>query len=219
MTDDANESRPGDDGPAGDGPASDESTDDSPVEWPVELRGVTESVVATRGPNGKWNFAALGLHAGEPVTARTWGATRTRHNFREHGEGVVQFVPDPVVFAESALSILERSNPVHPSAAAWVRVATERVDAGNSGGTEWAEWALAPMEAAVVSRTVPTTNRGYGAVIEATVAASRLDVDAHDTDALTERLDYFAGVVETCGGERERAAMARVGELSAWSVE
>ena len=184
--------------------------------WPVALRGVTETVVATLGPNGQWNFAALGLHAGDPVTARTWGATRTRRNFREKGEGVVQFLADPVVFTESALSILERPSPTHPAADAWVRVAVERVDGGESGGTSWAEWELTPVESRVDAERVPTTNRGYGAVIEATVAASRLDVDAYDTDELRDRLDYFEGVVDTCGGERDREAMRMVRDLTAW---
>ena len=192
-------------------------TDPQGVEWPVELRGVTESVVATLGPNERWNFAALGLHAGEPVTARTWGRTRTRRNFHEEGEGVVQFLRDPLVFVESALSIHERPTPIHPSADAWARVSVEHVDGGESGGTEWAEWELTPVETGVENRTVPTTNRGYGAVIEATVAASRLDVETYDTDELRGRLEYLAEVVETCGGPRERVAMARISEHTVWS--
>ena len=183
------------------------------VEWPVELDGVTETVVATYGPNERWNFAALGTHAGDPATARTWGATRTRRNFREEAEGVVQFIHDPVAFTECALSIHERDSPTHPTAAAWARVAVEPIENGTSGDTEWVEWKLVPTESAVVSRTVPTTNRGYGAVIEATVAASRLGVPTYDTDELRERLAFFREVVETCGGEREREAMARLDEL------
>lgn len=189
------------------------------TEWPVSLRGVTESVVATRGPNGAWNFAALGLHAGETVTARTWGATRTRHNFHEQSEGFVQFLSDPVVFTESALSILERASPVHPAANAWARVTVEQVGNGESGDTHWEAWALTPLETAIESRTVPTTNRGYGAVIEATVVASRLSVDAYVTDELHDRLDDLKGVVETCGGEREREAMAHIADLTTWHPE
>jgi hypothetical protein len=194
-------------------------TDSRAAEWPVEIRGVTESVVATLGPNGKWNFAALGIHADEPVTARTWGRTRTWRNFHEEGGGVVQFLCDPLVFAESALSIHERDSPVHPSANAWAHIMVESVDRGESDGTEWEQWELTPVEADVERRTVPTTNRGYGALIEATVAASRLDVLAYDTDELRERLDYFAEVVETCGGEREREAMARIAKHTAWTPE
>ncbi|WP_336364136.1 DUF447 domain-containing protein [Halalkalicoccus salilacus] len=184
--------------------------------WPVELRGVTESIVATLGPNGRWNLAALGLFAGEPVTSRTWGNTRTRRNFHREGEGYVQFTRDPVDFVEAALDIYERDEPVLPSADARVRVGVERVDAGEDGDTRWEEWAHTPVESAIERRVVPTTNRGCNAVIEATVAASRLGVEVYDDAVLEERLAHLEGVAERCGGEREREAMARLRGLSAW---
>ena len=184
--------------------------------WPVDLRGVTESVVTTLGPNGRWNAAALGLFEGEPVTARTWGNTRTRRNFHRQGEGYVQFVDDPVVFAEAACSIREVDEPVLESAAAWARVDVERIDSGTDDGTEWEEWSLEPAESAVVRRTVPTIDRGFGAVIEATVAASRLGVSGYDDERLRERLEYCAAVVERAGDDREREALERVHEHSSW---
>lgn len=184
------------------------------ADWPVELRGVTETVVTTLGPNGRWNAAALGVHAGEPATARTWGNTRTRRNFRREGRGHVQFTRDPLCFVEAALSIHEVDNPVLESADAWVEVDAERIDAGESGGTRWEEWTLVPVDSGIVREVVPTINRGHGAVIEATVAASRLGVSAYDQSQLRARLDYLEDVARTCGGERERAAMDRLLELS-----
>jgi len=200
-------------------------------DWPVELRGVTESVVTTLGPNDRWNVAALGLHApesgdgsgggtdgneverrSEPVTARTWGRTRTWRNFTERGGGYVQFTVDPVDFAEAALTIRETDEPVLASADAWARVEVDERDSGTDGGTEWVEWTLAPVESAVERERVPTTNRGYYAVVEATVAVSRLDVPDYDTAALLDRIQYFERVVERCGGEPERAAFAIVRE-------
>jgi hypothetical protein len=178
-------------------------------DWPVALRGVTESVVTTRGPNDRWNVAALGLHAPdgeEAVTATTWGRTRTWRNFGERGGGYVQFTVDAVDFAEAALTIREEDDPVLDSADAWAEVSVDRCDGGEEGGTQWVEWALEPVETAVERERVATTNRGYYAVVEATVAASRLDVDAYDREELLGRLRYFADVVERCGGERERAA-------------
>lgn len=191
-------------------------TDGPDTEWPVDLAGVTESVVTTLGPNELWNVAALGLHEPAddgPVTATTWGRTRTWRNFSERGEGYVQFTRDPVDFAEAALSIREESEPVLDSADAWVRATVERRDEGEDGDTQWVEWALVPVESSVERRAVPTTNRGHAAVVEATVAASRLDVPAYDRDAILERLAYFESVVETAGSERERAAFDRVREL------
>ena len=187
--------------------------------WPVTLRGVTESVVTTEGPNGRWNVAALGLHAGDgadgdrQVTGRTYGRTRTRRNFEARGEGYVQFTRDPVDFTEAALAVREESDPLLASADAWVRVAVTEVSTTEEGATSVVTWALDPVETGVERETVPTTNRGFGAVVELTVAASRLGVDAYDQAELRERLAYFADVVETCGGPREREALARAREL------
>ncbi len=209
-------------GSGGDSVGSGDAATDDPPEWPVELRGVTESVVTTRGPEGRWNVAALGLHAVEdpsgdessPVTARTWGETRTRRNFRREGGGYVQFVRDPVLFVEAALSVTERSDPVLVAADAWVEVAVERVATGESGGTDWAEWVLRPVDVEVEREVVPTVNRGFNAVVEATVAASRLDVAAYDREELVDRLEFLGTVVESCGGLEERRAFERLRELS-----
>ncbi|WP_121744746.1 DUF447 domain-containing protein [Natronorubrum halophilum] len=206
MTDDRSRST--------DGPDADPA-----AEWPVTLSGVTESVVATLGPNDRWNVAALGLFAGDadtPVTARTWGNTRTRRNFHRRGEGYVQFVDDPVVFADAALSIVEREEPILESANAWARVAVERIGSGTDERTEWERWALRPIDADVETETVPTIDRGFGAVVEATVAASRLEVSGYDETRLRERLEHYASVVDRAGGPREREALERVREHSAW---
>lgn len=202
----------------GDDPESGEWTpeDDAPEGWPVPLRGVTESVIATKGPNGLWNVAALGLHAGDPVTARTYGNTRTRRNFERRGGGVVQFVADPRAFVDAALSIREEPDPVLPSADAWVEVEAAFVGDHEEGGTTIREWELTPGESEVVRAGATTINRGFGAVVEATVAASRLGVAGVDDADLRDRLDVLASVVERCGGAREREAMARVAEYADW---
>jgi hypothetical protein len=190
--------------------------DDGPAQWPVELRGVTETVVTTLGPNDLWNVAALGVHAGDPATATTWGRTRTWRNFTERGGGYVQFTPDPVDFAEAAMTVREEDDPVLSSADAWAEVEVERRDSGEEGDTQWVEWTLEPVDSAVERERPATINRGYYAVIEATVAASRLGVTAYDQAALRERLEYFGTVVEKCGGERDREAMGVVREQAEW---
>lgn len=181
-------------------------------DWPVELRGVTESIVTTLGPNGRWNVAALGLFAGDPVTARTWGRTRTRRNFEAHGDGYVQFTRDPVDFVDAACSITERPRPILESADAWVGVDVEALDDGSTDGTEWIQWAIRPRETTVERRVVPATNRGYNAIVEATVVASRLDLEAYDREMLHERLAHLVDVVERCGGPREQEALDHLRE-------
>jgi hypothetical protein len=192
--------------------------------WPAAWDGVAESVTTTLGPNDRWNVAALGLKAPEggvdrgdspadPVTARTWGRTRTWRNFTERGGGYVQFIRDPV---EAACSVREESDPVLDSAAAWAEVSAEAVDSGTEGDTEWTEWALTVDEARVAVESVPVVSRGHAAVVEATVAASRLDVPGYDAGELRDRIRFFESVVESAGGERERAAWARFDALVEW---
>lgn len=192
------------------------------ADWPVALRGVTESVVTTLGPNDRWNVAALGLRAPDDagttnaVTARTWGNTRTRRNFHRRGGGVVQFVSDPRDFVDAALTVREEDDAVLDSADAWVEVRAGRVDAGESSGTRWDEWELLPVECEVRREYVPTINRGFNAVVDATVAASRLSLDAYEEAALFDRLAYFAETVAKCGGPAEREAFARIDEATGW---
>ncbi|MBP2250971.1 hypothetical protein J2754_001292 [Halarchaeum solikamskense] len=183
------------------------------TEWPVSLRGVTESVVATEGPNDRWNVAALGLHAGDVVTAETWGRTRTRRNFERTGVGNVCFTRDPRFFVEAAIAVCETDEPTFPEADARVRVDVTRREAAERDGTPWASWALEPTAVTVSEERVPLTNRGFAAVIEATVAASRLGVDAYDDAVLRRRLEHATAVARRCGGPAERDAIDRVHDL------
>jgi len=198
--------------------------------WPAGWGGVAESVVTTRGPNDRWNVAALGLHAPEggvtageqpddPVTARTWGRTRTWRNFTERGRGYVQFTRDPVDFVEAACTVREEPDPVLDSADAWTEVTAEERDSGTEGDTTWTDWTLRVTDSAVVRETVPTVSRGHGAVVEATVAASRLGVAGFDDDTLRDRIRFFESVVESAAGARERAAWTRFDELVDWREE
>jgi hypothetical protein len=181
--------------------------------------------VPTLGPNDRWNVAALGLHAPDggvtpgtstPVEAVTWGRTRTRGNFHRRGGGVVQFVSDPRDFVDAALTVREEDDPVLDSADAWARLSAESVDTGVEGDTRWERWRLTP-ETGVVRRRRPfTINRAFYAVVDATVAASRLDVPDYDTDALLDRLAYFASVVDRCGGAAEREAFERLDRETGW---
>lgn len=205
----------------GDGNESDSPVDDGDRRegWPVTLDGVTETLVATRGPNGRWNVAALGLFgegidrgSSRSATARTWGRTRTRGNFRREGGGYVEFPTDPVAFVSGALSVVEREDPLSGSAAAWVRVSATAVETGREGGTEWEEWKLTPLEGRVRERRVPTIRRGFAACVEASVAASRLGVSGYDERELRERIERCEEVVARAGTDRDREAMALVSE-------
>lgn len=237
--DDGDADRSGGDAPerSGDGdvyqPSAGTPPDGEPAaSWPVALAGVTETVVATRGPNGRWNHAALGIEPagvelaggeerggeerGDAATARTWGRTRTRRNLEECGEAYVQFGRDPIDFVTAALEVHETDEPILARTAAWVRVEATTIDRAEENGTEVVTWRLEPAEAAVRGRAVPTLERGRSAVVEATVAASRLDVDAYEEAKLRKRIAWLGDVVERCGSERDVAAFERIDEIVGW---
>ena len=191
--------------------------------WPeqLHLRGVTESIIATRGPNDSWNLAALGLRAPSVdetgagrVTARTWGDTRTARGFSDRSEGIAQFVQDPRVFVDAALSVCERDSPIHPRAYAWVELRAELLAEGSEDGTRWVDWGLEPTESTVRDSPLPVVNRGHAAVIEATVAVSRLGVEGYDREELLGRLQWLRSVVERAGGSQEREAYDRLEEYA-----
>ena len=184
------------------------------TDWPADWDGVAETVVTTRGPNDRWNVAALGVHAGDPATARTWGRTRTWRNFRERGRGYVQFTRDPVDFVEAACSVREEDDPILDSASAWVEVRVAQTDAGEEDGTTWVDWELRVEASEVRERAVPTVSRAHAAVVEATVAASRLGVAGYDDETLRERIAFCESVVERAGGERDHEAWRRFETLT-----
>jgi Uncharacterized conserved protein len=128
-----------------------------------------------------------------------------------------QFTADPREFVDAALTIHEEPEPVLPNAEAWVEVSAVAVETGDDEGTEWERWELSPTDTGTVEREGPRTiNRGFYAVVDATVAASRLDVAAFDTDTLLNRLAYFETVVEKTGGPRERAAFETLSAETEW---
>jgi hypothetical protein len=205
--------------------------------WPARIEGVIETVIATNGPNGRWNQAALGISPGDdrsrieagqatPATARTYGRTRTRRNLAAGRQAYVQFTRDPVDFVEAALSVFETDAPILASADAWTEVRAERTDRSEEHGTEVLSWSVAPIAAAVRQPTgvpagdrsgsVPTINRGRSAAIEATVPASRLDVEGYDGGDLLQRLSWLEEVVEAAGDERARVAFRRIDEHVGW---
>lgn len=183
-------------------------------DWPTPLEGVTETVVTTLTPSGGWNAAALGLHGGSPVTARTWGQTRTRVAFERDGTGVIQFTTDSLTFVRAALTIHEVEEPVLAAADAWVWVEATRTASGSSAGTEWVEWRLDPLASRVRRRRVAGIRRARGAVVEASVAASRLDVEGFDRSELLATIERCGEVVERTGDARDRQAMSIVMETA-----
>lgn len=194
--------------------------------WPVGLAGVTETIVATRGPDGAWNQAALGIEPADAASveagttsaglAHTFGRTRTRRNFTAGRAAYVQFTVDPVDFVEAALGDFETDAPILEATGAWAEVDPVEQSRHTDRGTSIVAWSLRPRGSRVRAQSVPTLSRGRSAVVEGTVAASRLDVEGYDDGALLERLQRLEAVVERTGDARSQAAFDRIDDLAHW---
>lgn len=182
--------------------------------WPLDLRGVTETVVTTPAGDGTHRVAALGIHAGDPVWARTYGGSETHANLQDSGRCVVHFTRDPTLVVEAALGDRSVADP-HLDTPARVEVRAREIDRGEAGDTAWTEWALDPENATVERRAVPRIERAVGAIVEAAVAASRLGVPGSDREQLLARIAWADSVVDSCGDQRARAAMRRLHDLRA----
>lgn len=191
--------------------------DGQPVEtWPIELAGVVESIIATEQPDGTWHHAAMGIEAADQptvATGRTWGETCTARSLRRTDHAVIQFLTDPLVFVEAALGTYRTTAPISTASSAWVQATVTEQATGRTNGTGWTDWQFAPHRGDIREQHVTTVRRGHGAVIDATVAASRLAVPSYDTDRLWERIDYARTVVDRCGNDREQQAVRRLLEL------
>lgn len=194
--------------------------------WPVGLAGVTETIVATRGPDGDWNQAALGIEPDDAASietgdtsaalAHTFGRTRTRRNFTAGRAAYVQFTIDPVDVVEAALGVFETDEPILEATGAWTRVEPVEQSRRTERGTSIVDWSLTPRGTKVRERSVPTLSRARGAVVEATIAASRLDVEGYDDGVLRERLHRLETIVERTADARTRGAFDRIDDLAGW---
>ena len=79
-------------------------------------------------------------------------------------------------------------------------------------GEDFFEFKLKVQAAKVNRKGVRAINRGLNAIIEATILATRLKVNENDTkegqkQRILREIAYYEGIVEKCGGEREKEAM------------
>jgi uncharacterized protein len=171
---------------------------------------ILETIVTTLDGEGRPNFAPMGVEWGEEeIVLKPYRETTTFRNLDQVGEAVVNVVDDVLYFVKSALS-----SPLFPSAPAVV-VRGVVLDAACS----WRELrvrerdtsaARARFSCGVVHRGVRREflgyNRARGAVIEATILATRTRILP-----IGEILDEYRRlqvVVDKTSGPGEREAMS-----------
>jgi len=170
-------------------------------------------IFTTISPDGIPNAAPIGLHMKDGrFFARIYNS-KTLENILSNKAAASNIVDDPFLFVESALSDTNPDNfdliggfPVLKNALGWI-IFNCKIRMGETISVV----ELTPVDAQIKHRQIHPINRGFNAVIEATVEATRYVV-MHDKKSL-DRIEYYDTIVHKCGGPREKDAMKLLFDL------
>ncbi len=173
---------------------------------------IIESILTSRDPAGRINFAPMGVVWGEErITIKPYRETTTFRNLEASGEAVVNLMDDVFVFAQAALGTA--TFPAVPAAAvdgvvlrdacSWREVRVVEADTAGERGR---------FTCKVVHRGFRREflgfNRARNAVLEATILATRTRL--LPIDEILQQLAHLQVAVDKTAGPREAEAMAWV---------
>jgi hypothetical protein len=165
--------------------------------------GINEIIGITFGE--KINTAPLGVIVEDPnsIYAKVkLYPSHTRENLIRNPILWVNVTVDPIVFTISSFDDLDEywfeslNPPVIKNSLAWCKFDVDFKDDHVD---------LKLLDGGVLKREFRTVNRGFNALIEALVHATRY-LSFDDTEFL-KRVEYYCEIVEKCGGEREKEAV------------
>jgi len=178
--------------------------------------GITEVIATTRSDSGVPNAAPIGIirdGGRNRLCVRLFSGSHTRENAIASSEIVANITCDPVLYVESTFGDLDASAfdfpdgmgcPVLKAASAWILFEIDRAK-GNV-------FELAPMNGIIRATQPFAINRGFNAVIESLVHATRHQLIG-DSKYL-DLIEHYGRIVQVCGGVREKEAIARLEELA-----
>jgi len=182
--------------------------------------GISETIVSTglESPNA----APIGIivKGGKPFV-RLFKGSHTWANVFKEKHLAANIVYDPLLFVRSTFFDLETSEfdymparglsfPILKKAAAWV--VFECINIKNTGQALVAD--LIPIEAGFNEdnrKDLPVPNRGFNAVLEATVHATRYKLSGDEK--YLELIRHYETLASKCGGESEKKAMKLLYEV------
>ena len=175
--------------------------------------GISEVIVTTLSKDGVPNAAPIGLHCKDGRLFLRLFNSKTLDNILARPVAVANIVDDPVLFVRSALSDIEPDEfelieeiPVLKGALAWIRFECK---CRKGEGISVVE--LTPVGSDIIHRTVKPINRGFNAVIEASVDATRYVIFREQK--YLDSIGDHDKLVRKCGGAREKEAMRVLYEL------
>ncbi len=184
------------------------------------LDGITEVIATTRSESGVPNAAPIGIirnnrtrgsrgSGGDRICVRLFPGSHTRQNVIETGEIITNIIHDPVMYVESTFRDLDPSMFKHPDnggcpalkhADAWLLFSCEQ-SKGNL-------FELTPVKGVVCNKPMVSVNRGFNAVIESIIHATRYQLK-RDPKYL-DLIRHYEQIVQVCGGTREKDAILKL---------
>ena len=183
------------------------------------LNGISEVIATTRSESGVPNAAPIGIirnnrshSGGDRICARLFSGSHTRQNVIETGEIVANTIHDPVIYVESTFGDLDPDMFEYPDnggcpalkhADAWLLFECRQSN-GNL-------FELTPVKGVVCNKPITSVNRGFSAVIESLVHATRYQLKRDPK--YFDLIGHYDRIVQICGGTREKEAILKLKEI------
>lgn len=175
--------------------------------------GISEVIFSTISHEGIPNAAPIGLHLENgKFFARVYNS-KTLDNILGNRIAAANIIDDPFLFVQSALSDIEPGKfefiegfPVLKDALGWIMFDCRCRKGKNISVVE-----LSPVSSKILKRKIVPVNRGFNAVIEATVHATRFVV--FKEQQYLDHIDYYNAIVQKCGSTGDKDAMKLLFDL------
>ncbi|MRG76900.1 MAG: DUF447 family protein, partial [ANME-2 cluster archaeon] len=174
------------------------------------MEGINEVIVTTKSIDDQPNAAPIGLiRRNGRLTVRVYNESHTCTNIKDTGLLAVNIIDDPVVFVQSALEDLDKEKfefietgtginfPVLASSYGWVIFKAE-IKEGDIATTAELQF----ITGNVKSMGIRPINRGFNAVIEAAIYATRYKVFNDET--FLSKIKSYKDIINKCGGRSEK---------------
>lgn len=175
--------------------------------------GISEVILTTISSDGAPNAAPIGIHRKDSRLFAKIYNSRTLDNILYKPLAAANIVDDPVLFVRSSLSDVEPERfefvegfPVLMDALGWIIF-----DCRCKKGTKISVVELSPINGKINIKKIQPINRGFNAVIEASIHATRYVISREQK--YLEFIKYCNTIVKKCGGAREKEAMRLLFEL------
>ncbi len=169
-------------------------------------QGISEVIATTRGDEA--NAAPMGLVNRDFLYIKMYRSSHTFLNVQRNGRLAANFVLDPKLYVKSAFDDLEPAcyyydggMPILRAAYAWIEFACSLFDGSEQRNVVVR---LRPVRSRIKKRPIAPINRGFNAVIEATIHATRYSV--LQEPKYLKLIDYCGTIINRCGGQRELEA-------------